>query len=102
MDVQEGSRLQLQAFEAINEVVRSASPDTLPLVSQLIPALLDKLGSTIRMQVSSTEAKEHQSDLQVGFATKQQRTFKWFCCICHAAHCAGCVSSALAVTHMLL
>lgn len=65
MDVQEGSRLQLQAFEAINEVVRSASPDTLPLVSQLIPALLDKLGSTIRMQVSSTEAKEHQSDLQV-------------------------------------
>lgn len=65
MDVQSGSRLQLQAFEAINEVVRSASPDTLPLVSQLIPALLDKLGSTLRMQVNSTEAKEHQSDLQV-------------------------------------
>lgn len=65
MDVQEGARLQLQAFEAINEVVRSASPDTLPLVSQLIPALLDKLSSTIRMQASSTEAKEHQSELQV-------------------------------------
>ena len=65
MDVQEGSRLQLQAFEAINEVVRSASTDTLPLVGQLIPALLDKLASTLRMQVNSTEAKEHQSELQV-------------------------------------
>ena len=49
MDVQEGARLQLQAFEAINEVVRSASPDTLPLVGQLIQALLDKLASTLRM-----------------------------------------------------
>jgi len=65
MDVQEGARLQLQAFEAINEVVRSASPDTLPLVGQLIQALLDKLASTLRMQVTSNEAKEHQKDLQV-------------------------------------
>ena len=65
MDVQEGARLQLQAFEAINEVVRSASPDTLPLVGQLIQALLDKLASTLRMQVTSSEAKEHQKDLQV-------------------------------------
>lgn len=64
MDVQEGARLQLQAFEAINEVVRSASPDTLPLVGQLIQALLDKLASTLRMQVTSSEAKEHQKDLQ--------------------------------------
>ncbi len=65
MDVQEGARLQLQAFEAINEVVRSASPDTLPLVGQLIQALLDKLASTLRMQVTSNEAKEHRKDLQV-------------------------------------
>ena len=65
MDVQEVSRLQLQAFEAINEVVRTASPDTLPLVGQLIQALLEKLGSTSRMQVASSEAKEHQNDLQV-------------------------------------
>lgn len=68
MDVQEGARLQLQAFEAINEVVRSASPDTLPLVGQLIQALLDKLASTLRMQVSGSEAKEHQKDLQVWLA----------------------------------
>ena len=65
MDVQDGSRLQLQAFEAINEVVRSASPDTLPLVGQLIQALLEKLASTLRMQVTTGEAKEHQKDLQV-------------------------------------
>ena len=65
MDVQEGSRLQLQAFEAINEVVRSASSDTLPLVGQLIQALLDKLASTFRMQIASSEAREHQNDLQV-------------------------------------
>ena len=68
MDVQEGSRLQLQAFEAINEVVRSASSDTLPLVGQLIQALLDKLASTFRMQIASSEAREHQNDLQVHFA----------------------------------
>lgn len=68
MDVQEGSRLQLQAFEAINEVVRSASSDTLPLVGQLIQALLDKLASTFRMQIASSEAREHQNDLQVRFA----------------------------------
>lgn len=67
MDVQEGSRLQLQAFEAINEVVRSASSDTLPLVGQLIQALLDKLASTFRMQIASTEAREHQNDLQVQY-----------------------------------
>ena len=68
MDVQEGARLQLQAFEAINEVVRSASSDTLPLVGQLIQALLEKLASTFRMQIASSEAREHQNDLQVRFA----------------------------------
>ena len=81
MDVQEGSRLQLQAFEAINEVVRSASTDTLPLVGQLVPALLDKLASTLRMQVSSTEAKEHQNDLQVHLACWQLfPTCTWLSC----------------------
>ena len=74
MDVQDGSRLQLQAFEAINEVVRSASTDTLPLVGQLVQALLDKLVSTLRMQVASSEAKEHQNDLQVGLLQNNMHT----------------------------
>ena len=87
MDVQEGSRLQLQAFEAINEVVRSASSDTLPLVGQLIQALLDKLGSTLRMQVTSSETREHQNDLQVLFCSSHMHLFTIYllvlCSTCH-------------------
>lgn len=90
MDVQEGSRLQLQAFEAINEVVRSASSDTLPLVGQLIQALLDKLASTFRMQIASSEAREHQNDLQVWldwFRFNMPHTYKAFFCAGSVSHC---------------
>ncbi|KAK9806952.1 hypothetical protein WJX72_008531 [[Myrmecia] bisecta] len=62
-DVQEQSRLQLQAFEGINEVVRSASADTLPLVGQLIPLMLGKLGATFQ-QAADPNLKERNSELQ--------------------------------------
>lgn len=61
----EVARLQAQAFEAINDAVRSASADTLPLVAQLIPLMLSKLGSTFQAPVNSADERERQSELQV-------------------------------------
>jgi hypothetical protein len=62
---QEIARLQAQAFEAINDAVRSASTDTLPLVGQLIPLMLTKLAATFQAPASSTDERERQSELQV-------------------------------------
>jgi importin subunit beta-1 len=60
----ESTRLQAQAFEAINEVVRCASPDTLPMVGQLIPLMINKLNETLAQQPSTPEAIERQSEIQ--------------------------------------
>ena len=63
----EGTRLQTSAFEAINDVVRVATADTLPLVVQLIPLFIGKLSSTLHLQANTAEAMERQSELQVRF-----------------------------------
>ena len=62
---QEVARLQAQAFEAINDSVRSASTDTLPLVAQLVPLMLTKLSSTMQTPITSVDEHERQSELQV-------------------------------------
>ena len=57
---QEGEQqLQLHAFEAINELVRSAAGDTLPLVAQLLPLALQKLASTFQ------PTQQRTGDIQV-------------------------------------
>ncbi|CAL5228954.1 g12186 [Coccomyxa viridis] len=61
---QEVARLQAQAFEAINDSVRSASTDTLPLVAQLVPLMLTKLSSTMQTPITSVDEHERQSELQ--------------------------------------
>ena len=60
----EGTRLQTAAFEAINDVVRVATADTLPLVVQLIPLFISKLSSTLHLQAASAESTERQSEIQ--------------------------------------
>lgn len=60
----ESTRLQAQAFEAINEVVRCASPDTLPMVGQLIPLMINKLNETLGAPANTPEALERQSEIQ--------------------------------------
>ena len=45
----EQTRLQTQAFEAINEVVRSSAADTTPMVVQLIPLVVGKLQPVSRL-----------------------------------------------------
>lgn len=56
-------RLQTQAFEAINELVRSASSDTMPLVGHLVPVVLQKLATT--MNPSNAHGTDNPGDLQV-------------------------------------
>jgi hypothetical protein len=56
-------RLQTQAFEAINEMVRSASSDTVPLVGHLIPVVLQKLATT--MGAATSTSSDGPGDLQV-------------------------------------
>ena len=57
--------MQTAAFEAINDVVRVATADTLPLVVQLIPLFISKLSSTLHLQAATAEATERQSEIQV-------------------------------------
>ncbi len=64
MEGPEGTRLASQAFEAINEAVRSAAGDTLPLVAQLIPLTLQKLNGTLAMAAAAPDARERQSEMQ--------------------------------------
>ena len=64
MEGPEGTRLASQAFEAINEAVRSAAADTLPLVAQLIPLTLQKLTGTLAMAAAAPDARERQSEMQ--------------------------------------
>ena len=66
-DAAEQTRLQTQAFEAINEVVRHSAADTTPMVVQLIPLVVSKLMETVQMNTAgSAEAEERQSEIQVG------------------------------------
>ncbi len=64
-DAAEQTRLQTQAFEAINEVVRASAGDTTPMVVQLIPLVVGKLQETLHMQGGGLEAAERQSEIQV-------------------------------------
>jgi importin subunit beta-1 len=57
-------RLQINVFEAINEMIRAASPDTMDTVAALIPVFLQELMKTFSMASSSAEARERQSELQ--------------------------------------
>ncbi|KAL4428164.1 hypothetical protein ABPG75_002253 [Micractinium tetrahymenae] len=63
-DAAEQTRLQTQAFEAVNEVVRASAGDTTPMVVQLIPLVVGKLQETLHMQGGGLEAAERQSEIQ--------------------------------------
>ena len=64
-DLAEQTRLQTQAFEAINEVVRASAADTTPMVVQLLPLLVGKLQETLSLPGGSAEAAERQREIQV-------------------------------------
>ncbi|KAH7285160.1 hypothetical protein KP509_33G016000 [Ceratopteris richardii] len=58
------SRLRTSAYETLNEVVRCSTEDTAPVIMQLLPAILQKLNSTLDMPVLSSEDREKQNELQ--------------------------------------
>lgn len=58
------SRLRTSAYETLNEVVRYSSSETAPVVVHLVPAIMQKLGQTLEMQVLSAEDRERQIELQ--------------------------------------
>ncbi len=71
------SRLQLQAFEAINEVVRGASDATQPLIGQLVPLMLSKISQTFQTPPpgAPADARMRQQELQVGLHSMERTQF---------------------------
>lgn len=57
-------KIQFAAFEAVGDLVRTASQDTLDTVAQLIPVFLQELANTFNMAPGSMEALEKQADTQ--------------------------------------
>lgn len=59
------SRLGAAAYETLNEVVRCAHiPDTVQIIQQLLPVIMNKLGQTVELQILSSDDRERQGDLQ--------------------------------------
>jgi importin subunit beta-1 len=59
----EAVRLQTQAFEAVNEVVRASAPEAAPLVAQLLPVVLGKLGELLTGAAAGSEGAERQEEM---------------------------------------
>lgn len=58
------SRLRASAYETLNEVVRSSTDETAPVVMHLAPMILQKLSQTLEMPILSSEDREKQNELQ--------------------------------------
>ncbi|XP_022744162.1 importin subunit beta-1-like [Durio zibethinus] len=59
------SKLRSSAYETLNEVVRCSNiAETSPIIAQLLPVIMDKLGQTVEIQIVSSDDREKQGDLQ--------------------------------------
>ncbi|XP_031259923.1 importin subunit beta-1 [Pistacia vera] len=58
------SRLRTAAYETLNEVVRSSTDETAPMVLQLVPVIMMELHKTLEGQKLSSDEREKQSELQ--------------------------------------
>ncbi|KAB1224471.1 Importin subunit beta-1 [Morella rubra] len=59
------SKLRSSAYETLNEVVRcSYIAETHPVIEQLLPVIMNKLGQTLELQIVSTDDRARQGDLQ--------------------------------------
>jgi len=101
----DSTRLQISAFEAINDMVRAASPDTLDVVGQLTPVFLQEIVKTVAMQPGSGEQREKQAELQgqlcgvlqVGEATADAL---WKLVIISSTCCASAVASTVVTSSL--
>lgn len=58
------SRLRTAAYETLNEVVRSSTDETAPMVLQLVPVIMMELHKTLEGQKLSSDEREKQGELQ--------------------------------------
>ncbi|OMP11870.1 Armadillo-like helical [Corchorus capsularis] len=59
------SKLRSSAYETLNEVVRCSNiAETSPIIAQLLPVIMNKLGQTVEIQIISSDDREKQGDLQ--------------------------------------
>ncbi|XP_021289107.1 importin subunit beta-1-like [Herrania umbratica] len=59
------SKLRSSAYETLNEVVRCSNiAETSPIIAQLLPVIMSKLGQTVDIQIVSSDDREKQGDLQ--------------------------------------
>lgn len=59
------SKLRSSAYETLNEVVRCSNlSETSQIIAQLLPAIMNKLGQTVELQIISSDDREKQGDLQ--------------------------------------
>ncbi|KAJ0961102.1 hypothetical protein J5N97_000917 [Dioscorea zingiberensis] len=58
------SRLRTAAYEALNEVVRCSTDETVPIVMQLVPVIMAELNQTLESQKLSSEERGKQNELQ--------------------------------------
>lgn len=59
--------LRMECYESLNEIIRASTPDTYPIVQQLIPLVMQKLEVTLEALAApgaSTETKEKVSEVQ--------------------------------------
>jgi importin subunit beta-1 len=59
--------LRMECYESLNEIIRASTPDTYPIVQQLIPLVMQKLGVTLEALAApgaSAETKEKLGEVQ--------------------------------------
>eukprot|EP00211_Chloroparvula_japonica_P005302 CAMPEP_0119121914 /NCGR_PEP_ID=MMETSP1310-20130426/2329_1 /TAXON_ID=464262 /ORGANISM="Genus nov. species nov., Strain RCC2339" /LENGTH=875 /DNA_ID=CAMNT_0007111509 /DNA_START=167 /DNA_END=2794 /DNA_ORIENTATION=+ len=59
-----GTKLQGDAFEAVNVIIDNGAEDTIPSLKQALPNFISMLEHTFSMQIVNAEDKEKQSNLQ--------------------------------------
>jgi|EP00970_Alexandrium_tamarense_P004265 importin subunit beta-1 len=58
------SNLRIGAFEAISVLIQNAAPDCLPVLMQLLPAIVDRLAQSFSMPTLTNEDKEQKEGVQ--------------------------------------
>jgi len=59
--------LRMECYESLNEIIRASTPDTYPIVQQLIPLVMQKLGLTLDAMAApgtSADQKEKLGEVQ--------------------------------------
>lgn len=67
------SKLRTSAYETLNEVVRCCNiVETYQIIVQLLQGIMNKLGQTLELQISSSDDREKQGDVQASLCAVLQ------------------------------